>query len=1819
MRKNATRFTAASLAMLVAMSGSQIPTLAGENGNNITKISSPVLITEIVPNTDNLSKLDAYEYYELTNISDKEIDLSNYHIVYVNGTKQALWDPNIQKIPAKSSMLVWIKNEGNAQSTKADFCKYYNISEEDSLIAELECDGLSNSGTRTLAITTATGKVLSQASYQAAASSEGKIDVNEAIVFSYNGDAITLKYDEIPTPLAVGENDIFGNYISAEMVSKPGVETTKITELAKNTPLEIEVTDTNMGIENIISGNIIVDEKEYPLIFNEEGKLVGSVPFADVAEKGVFSYSVSVFDGTNTAVTSEQNVIIEGTEIDKVDQSKAPALVITELLPDSANVSGADAYEFIEVYNNSDTAINLKDYKLNYLYPDTGVSVTWWEGEDRILGVGETLVFWVDNGANSELTMEDFNNKFATNLTENQLIKIESGGMANGSRRGMNITTNTGMVIDSVIYNDNADNTTADKSITYQNQYAEGIFSTVLTGDMQTPTPGAVVSSEKPVYQAKLAIPTQTPILEDKSAKEFSNDTNELVFSVKATSEDTTIKSVKLFLKYNDQTNFESYNLILGDNDTYTKQLNNVDLLNKRSFTYYFSVSDGFSTVTTDELIIKNKDAAEITQLNLEDGDTVTDMQQIIAYGEKILIEGIDVTANANKSINGFGKIAFEATDTDVFFKNAVAVDGEVIGIFNEGTYSEVRTYVYDIDASKFDSQKKTITVEFHAGNKANVLEHNIENNDDFTIQNIRLVLPNGKTLTPFSYQTKKGLGTVEHNNMDHVEKVDIKIESQETPISMGDGTSKNEILYATFQLEDSDFEAIRYMWDTTQIQDGTYAISNGTEEVTVTVDNTAPEITANIEDGVVYHNGSIEVEAKDAHSEKVTTVVLLDGKAIDVPYEFRALEMEAGQHVLSITSRDEVGNVAEQVITFITPKEEAVIDEVVTPENGSTVTTSPKLSIKAVDESNDTMTVTFKTGERYELADKNITKGSGISNVSGSIEQVFEENTGNGFPYESFQIELDDSVDENAIVSIEWTGITNNTKTFMYVYNTNTDEWEKLDASQKIDGENITLCGEVSLKDHFADDCVNVIVQNGEGYTPTQYKATTQNKVNSEKEQSENEVNSEETVEFESEANPEETVEPESEAIVESESEVNPEETVESESEANPEETVESESKVNSEETVESESKVNSEETVDPESEVNTEEIVKSEGEIQVNTEDSNILEAMIEPNDTILSKTSAEDENSVNSQISKQDTVSEKIINKTDASIPTYNTDDTLRENYDFTFVIESDTQYYNEDYEGNPDKTVDGVYQHQLNIHNWILANRERMNIQYLFHNGDIVDDEPNIKEWEQASAAYNLLDKAGIAYGVLAGNHDVGHLSGSYGKYSTYFGESRYADNAWYGESYKDNRGHYDLISVGGIDFIMVYMGWGIGDEEIAWLNNVLAQYPERKAILNFHEYLLASGGLGEEPQRIHDEVVATNENVCMVFSGHYHNARTTTDTFVNEDGSTRTVYNMLFDYQGLLEGGAGYMRLMHFDLDDEKVIIRTYTPSYGGTEIDNYGDYDAKESQNPNEGNAFVVEGAQLNDSEHFEISFAELGITPSEKILETSGLNVNVYKNEVIGTVTDVESGTEASYVWENANEGINGWYAEVTDENGGLSRTNVYYVNVNRDTQAPLLTVPEDTVIQLGDDFDVMEGVFASDNTDGDLTEYVIVNGKVNTSIAGTYELTYEVTDKAGNMATTTRVVTVKDIPSDKPDEDKPSENIPSNIPNEDKPSEDIPSNKPNGDKEIENNVDKNKQEITSPKTGYVAGSSISIGLSAVLISIVAFLKKFWKKINKE
>ncbi|MBQ8599818.1 MAG: polysaccharide deacetylase family protein [Clostridia bacterium] len=80
-------------------------------------------------------------------------------------------------------------------------------------------------------------------------------------------------------------------------------------------------------------------------------------------------------------------------------------------------------------------------------------------------------------------------------------------------------------------------------------------------------------------------------------------------------------------------------------------------------------------------------------------------------------------------------------------------------------------------------------------------------------------------------------------------------------------------------------------------------------------------------------------------------------------------------------------------------------------------------------------------------------------------------------------------------------------------------------------------------------------------------------------------------------------------------------------------------------------------------------------------------------------------------------------------------------------------------------------------------------------------------------------------------------------------------------------------------------------------------------------------------------------------------------------------------------------------------------------------------------------------------------------------------------------------------------------------------------------DTQSPVLTLAGDAEMSLtrGDSF-TDPGVSALDNYDGDLAAKVTVTGEVDTSRAGTYTLTYNVTDSSGNAAhSATRTVKVK------------------------------------------------------------------------------------------
>ena len=100
-----------------------------------------------------------------------------------------------------------------------------------------------------------------------------------------------------------------------------------------------------------------------------------------------------------------------------------------------------------------------------------------------------------------------------------------------------------------------------------------------------------------------------------------------------------------------------------------------------------------------------------------------------------------------------------------------------------------------------------------------------------------------------------------------------------------------------------------------------------------------------------------------------------------------------------------------------------------------------------------------------------------------------------------------------------------------------------------------------------------------------------------------------------------------------------------------------------------------------------------------------------------------------------------------------------------------------------------------------------------------------------------------------------------------------------------------------------------------------------------------------------------------------------------------------------------------------------------------------------------------------------------------------------------------------------------------VTDSSGNDATEVTRTVNVT-DTTAPVITLVGDAqiTVEVGTTYTDL-GATASDNYDGDITADIVTVNNVDTSVIGSYTVTYNVSDDAGNDATeVTRTVNVTD-----------------------------------------------------------------------------------------
>ncbi|MBC1373401.1 DUF5011 domain-containing protein [Listeria booriae] len=110
-------------------------------------------------------------------------------------------------------------------------------------------------------------------------------------------------------------------------------------------------------------------------------------------------------------------------------------------------------------------------------------------------------------------------------------------------------------------------------------------------------------------------------------------------------------------------------------------------------------------------------------------------------------------------------------------------------------------------------------------------------------------------------------------------------------------------------------------------------------------------------------------------------------------------------------------------------------------------------------------------------------------------------------------------------------------------------------------------------------------------------------------------------------------------------------------------------------------------------------------------------------------------------------------------------------------------------------------------------------------------------------------------------------------------------------------------------------------------------------------------------------------------------------------------------------------------------------------------------------------------------------------------------------------------------------NTKVPGKYKVTYEVTNSVGETTIKTVNVTV-LSKPVITA-QDSIIYVGDTFDVTKNMSASDLKDGDITSHVIIKeNTVNTKVPGEYKVTYEVTNSVGETTTKTVTVTVLSKP---------------------------------------------------------------------------------------
>ncbi|MEU0945737.1 LamG-like jellyroll fold domain-containing protein [Streptomyces canus] len=226
-------------------------------------------------------------------------------------------------------------------------------------------------------------------------------------------------------------------------------------------------------------------------------------------------------------------------------------------------------------------------------------------------------------------------------------------------------------------------------------------------------------------------------------------------------------------------------------------------------------------------------------------------------------------------------------------------------------------------------------------------------------------------------------------------------------------------------------------------------------------------------------------------------------------------------------------------------------------------------------------------------------------------------------------------------------------------------------------------------------------------------------------------------------------------------------------------------------------------------------------------------------------------------------------------------------------------------------------------------YLLEHGKDENIVFLSHLGDLTQNGA-APEFAAIGEAFRLLDRRGVGYSVLAGNHDVKSSTTDQRGATPYldvFGPDRFKGHRTFGGASADGYNTYHLFKAAGREWMVLALDWRLSDKGYAWARSVLAAHPKTPVILTTHELVVEDDSLSDYGQQLWDQLVKDHDQIFLTLNGHYWPAGRATRT--NTAGND--VHLHLTNYQNRYFGGAAMIRLYRFDLDRGVIDVETVSP------------------------------------------------------------------------------------------------------------------------------------------------------------------------------------------------------------------------------------------------------------------------------------------------